>query len=74
MSNTDPPSKTTNNEQHGSPSQNKKTMSNTALLPKTTNHEQHGSSSQNKKTLATWISLPKEIYMTNTNPHPKQKQ
>jgi hypothetical protein len=49
MSNTDHPPKTKNDEQHGSPSQNEKTMSNTDHPPKTKNDEQHGSLTQNKK-------------------------
>jgi hypothetical protein len=60
MSNTNPPAKTINDEQDGSPSQNKKryatrfplpnktTMSNTDQLLKTKNVEEHGSPSQNK--------------------------
>jgi hypothetical protein len=61
MSSTDPPSKTKNDRQHGSPSHNKKAMNNTIPLPKqktisntdpppkAKNDEQHGSLSQNKK-------------------------
>jgi hypothetical protein len=60
MSNTDPSLKIKNDEQHGSSSQNKKTMRNKDPLPKQkamrnteplpiTNDEQHETPSQNKK-------------------------
>jgi hypothetical protein len=49
MSNTDPPPKIKNDEKHGSPSQNKKTISKTDTPPKAKNDEQHGSPSQKEK-------------------------